>query len=284
MIKIITITISLFSCLFSQFIDVQITYEYNDRIIGNDKTYILEEFNSSIENYYKTTSFSNEYDYLDIPLKIHFIFERINFIGEHEFDQIAFQMLITNNADQYFYAKNVSFPYSKGQYIYYNPTTFNPLTSFFDYYAYLFIATELDTYDLFLGGAYYQKCLDLYSLSKSSRDASSIWSSFKDDIEEIKDNEFLRIARYNFYFCIDMLNQDEINTDFMKEKMHDFLDNIILIRDKFGYDKNTLKFLNAFHIEIADLFKTFSMKEGLEFLSKFDNNNKQIYLDYLDND
>ena len=38
-----------------------------------------------------------------------------------------------------------------------------------------------------------------------------------------------------------MLNQDEINTDFMKEKMHDFLDNIILIRDKFGYDKNTLK-------------------------------------------
>ena len=81
-----------------------------------------------------------------------------------------------------------------------------------------------------------------------------------------------------------MLSQDEINTDFMKEKMQDFLDNIILIRDKFGYDKNTLKFLNAFHIEIADLFKTFSMEEGLKFLSKFDNNNKQIYLDYLDND
>jgi len=281
MLKYTIIIIILFNSLISQFSDIQISYEYNDRVIGDDKTYILEEFNSLIKNYLETSSFSNKHDYLDIPLKIHFIFEKINFIGEHEFDRISFQMLITNNADQYFYAKNVSFPYSKGQHIYFNPTTFNPLTSFFDYYAYLFIGTELDTYDLFLGGPYYQKCLDLYSISKNSREASSIWNIFKEDIEEIKDNEFLRKARYDFYYCVDMLNSDEINTDFMKEKMLDLLDNFILINDKFGYNKNTLKFLNAFHMEIADLFKSLSINEGLEFLIKFDDNNKQVYLDYL---
>ena len=113
MIKIITITISLFSCLFSQFIDVQITYEYNDRIIGNDKTYILEEFNSSIENYYKTTSFSNEYDYLDIPLKIHFIFERINFIGEHEFDQLLSKCLSQTMLTSIFMQKMFHSPIQK---------------------------------------------------------------------------------------------------------------------------------------------------------------------------
>jgi len=281
MFKYTIITISLFHCLFSQFSDIHISYEYNDRMISDDKTYILEEFNSLIENYFKTSSFSNEYDYLDIPLKIHFIFGKINFTGEHEFDKISFQMFITNNADQYFYAKNISFPYSKGQYIYFNPTIFNPLTSFFDYYAYLFIATELDSYDLFLGSPYYQKCLDLHSLSKNSREASSIWNTFKEDIEEIKDNEFLRRVRYNFYYCIDMLNSDKINNEFIKEKMLDLLENIILIHDKFGYDKNTLKFLNTFHIEIADLFKSYSIIEGLEFLVKFDNNNKEVYLDYL---
>ena len=281
MFKNTIIIFLLIQCLFSQFSDVQISYEYNDRMIGDDKTYILEEFNSLIENYFKTSSFSSEYDYLDIPLKIHFIFEKINFIGEYDYDKISFQLLITNSADQYYYAKNISFQYSKGQYIYHNPTTFDPLSSFFDYYAYLFIAAELDSYDLFLGGPYYQKCLDLYSLSKSSRGASSIWSTFKEDIEEIKDNEFLRRARYDFYYCIDMLNSDEINVKFMNEKMLDFLENLTLIHDKFGYDKNTLKFINAFHLEIADLFKSLSIKEGLEFLVKFDNNNKQVYLDYL---
>ena len=78
-----------------------------------------------------------------------------------------------------------------------------------------------------------------------------------------------------------MLNSDEINIKFMNEKMLDFLENLTLIHDKFGYDKNTLKFINAFHLEIADLFKSLSIKEGLEFLIKFDNNNKQVYLDYL---
>ncbi len=34
-------------------------------------------------------------------------------------------------------------------------------------------------------------------------------------------------------------------------------------------------------MEIADLFKSLSINEGLEFLIKFDDNNKQVYLDYL---
>ena len=67
----------------------------------------------------------------------------------------------------------------------------------------------------------------------------------------------------------------------MKEKMLDFLENLISIHDKFGYDKNTLKFIDAFNIEIADLFKSFSINEGIEFLIKYDDDNKEVYLDYL---
>ena len=37
--------ILLFSNLFSQFGDVEVTYEYNSRLIKDNKTYILEEFN-----------------------------------------------------------------------------------------------------------------------------------------------------------------------------------------------------------------------------------------------
>ena len=34
--------------LFSQFYDVKISYDYNDNIIKENKTYILEEFNDKI--------------------------------------------------------------------------------------------------------------------------------------------------------------------------------------------------------------------------------------------
>ena len=48
--------------------------------------------------------------------------------------------------DQYFYAKGVQFPYSLGQNMYYTPS-FDPLVSFLDYYAFMFIASELDTWE-----------------------------------------------------------------------------------------------------------------------------------------
>ena len=141
---------------------------------------------------------------IDLEKKISSESEKVNFIGQYEFDSISFQIFITNNAGQYYYMKNLSIPHSKGKNIYFNPTMFDPLGSLLDYYAFLFTGLELDSYDLYLGSTYYQKCLDLHSLSTTSKNASSSWSILKEDIEKIKDNDYLRKARYNFYFCIDI--------------------------------------------------------------------------------
>lgn len=281
MLKNTLITVFLFNLLFSQFKDIQISYEFNDRLIRDDKVYILEEFNSIIKNYLTTTQFSPEHNYLEIPLKIHLIYEKVNFIGQYEFDSISFQIFITNNAGQYYYMKNLSIPYSKGKNIYFNPTMFDPLGSLLDYYAFLFTGIELDSYDLYLGSTYYQKCLDLHSLSSTSKNASSAWSALKEDIEKIKDNDYLRKARYNFYFCIDMMNSDHINFKLLKDRMDDFLINLQSIKDRFGYEKNTLQFIDAFRIEIADMFKLLSINEGIEFLIKFDKDYESIYTNYL---
>ncbi len=282
MLKIISLLIINLNILFSQFSSVEISFEHNERMIPDNKVYILEEFNSLVKNYFQSSQFSSEYDFLDIPLKIHFIYQGISFISEYEFDKISCQMLISNKADQYFFSKNIIFPYTKGKTIYYSPTIFDPLSSFMNYYAYLFIGLELDTYDLFLGSSYYQKCLDLYTLK--TQDNLSSWNTFKDNIEEIENNQYLRKARYNFYYCIDMLNLESIDLTIMKEKALNLYDNLKLIYDEFGYDKNTLRFINSFHIEIADLFKLHNINKGIEFLINFDKSNKNTYLKYLNND
>ena len=43
---------------------------------------------------------------------------------------------------------------------YTNDSSFDTLSSLFDYYAFLFIAYELDSYELFLGETYYSKAKD----------------------------------------------------------------------------------------------------------------------------
>ena len=280
MVKNILILIISLNFAFNQFNSVEISFEHNERMIPDNKVYILEEFNSLVKNYYQSSNFSSEYDFLDIPLKIHFIYQKINFISEYEYDRISCQMLVSNNADQYYFSKNITFPYTKGKTIYYSPSVFNSLNSFLDYYAYLFIGLELDTYDLFLGSTYYQKCLDLH-LSKTDLN-SSAWNEFKNNIEEIENNQYLRKVRYNFYYCIDMLNSESIDIKVLKEKVLDLYNNLILILDEFGYDKNTLKFINAFHLEIADLFQSSSINEGVKFLMNFDKANKNTYKKYLE--
>jgi hypothetical protein len=273
--------ILLFSNLYSQFGEVDITYEYNQRLIKDNKIYILEEFNQLIKNYFEISTFSSEYNDLNIPIKVHIIYEKVHFNGENDFNKISCQLFLTNQTDQYYFSKNISFQYYNGKTIYHNPTFFDPLSSFFDYYAYLFIAGELDSYELFLGGPYYQKCLNICNIAIDSGH-SSLWSVFEDDIKDMKNNEELRIARYNFYYCLDMINSSEINIDSIKSNMIIFLENIKSIYDKFGYDKSTLKFINAFHIEIADLLHLLNMENELKFLIKFDNKNKTIYESYLE--
>ena len=282
MLKKISFIIIIANFIFAQFSSVEISYERNERMIPDEKVYILEEFNTLVKNYFQSSQFSPEYDYIDIPLKIHLIYQGINFISEYEFDKISCQMLVTNNADQYYFSKNIIFPYTKGKTIYYSPSIFDPLNSFMDYYAYLFIGLELDTYDLFLGSSYYQKCLDLFT--NKTQINQGAWNTFKNNIEEIKDNQYLRKARYDFYYCIDMMNSESINLNIMKDKISDLYNNLLLIYDEFGFDKNTLRFVDSFHIEIADLFKILDVKESIQFLINFDKSNEQTYLKYLNDD
>ena len=70
----------------------------------------------------------------------------------------------------------------------------------------------------------------------------------------------------------------------MKEKISDLYNNLLLIYDEFGFDKNTLRFIDTFHIEIADLFKILDIKESIQFLINFDKSNEETYLRYLNDD
>ena len=124
--------------------------------------------------------------------------------------------------------------------------------------------------------------MDLYASQTKSN--SSSWNLFKTNVEEIKNNQYLRKVRYDFYYCVDMLNSESVDLIIMKEKTLALYNNLILIYDEFGYDKNTLRFIDSFHIEIADLFKLFNIEEGIKFLINFDKSNKNTYIKYLNND
>jgi len=265
----------------AQFSDIKITYEYNESSISENKLYILEEFISKIEKYYRVTNFSHEFGILDIPIKLHFIFENINFRGENNYNSIVCHFLISNSYDLYYYTKSTQLPYYKGKEFYLNELNFDPLISILDYFAFLFIAYELDRQELFLGDTYYNRCLTIAS-NGSSSNYSSGWENRYEKIRKIKNNDYLRIARNIFNNCMQEFYKEEPNLVLTKEYAIDFLTNLKLIHNKIGYDKNTLKFINAFHKQMVELFDILKMQEGIVFLYNFDDENQLYYKEYLE--
>ncbi len=61
-----------------------------------------------------------------------------------------------------------AFQYEKNQSIYYDPTVFNALTSFLDFYALVIIGTDADSYEPFGGTPYFQEAMRIAVLGAST--------------------------------------------------------------------------------------------------------------------
>jgi hypothetical protein len=61
-----------------------------------------------------------------------------------------------------------SFKFQRGQALYANQTTFDPLTSFLDFYALIIIGMDMDTFENFGGTVYFKRALDIANLGATS--------------------------------------------------------------------------------------------------------------------
>ena len=151
------------SLIFPQFEEVNVIIDTR-KVRENDRL-IFESLGDDVSQYLTNNKFiDNAFD-LEMSLGIHFIIESYSSSDNKKI--VNAQMILTNQVDQHYYAKGVDFPYSKGQALTFSHM-FSPLTSILDYYANLFIATEVDTYDYLGGDTYFVKSDEITNSSRSS--------------------------------------------------------------------------------------------------------------------
>ena len=199
------------SLIFPQFEEVNVMID--TRQVRENARFIFESLGDDVSQYLTNNKFiDNAFD-LEMFLDIHFIIESYSSSDNKKI--VSAQMILTNQADQHFYAKGVDFPYSKGQSLTFS-TMFSPLTSVLDYYANLFIATELDTYDYLGGDTYFVKSDEITNSGRSS-DYSRGWENRKKKSTKLKDNRYLRAIRFHYFAVKDILNSEKIDRDYEKE-------------------------------------------------------------------
>ena len=269
--------ISIWSIGWGQFVEVNVDLDMR-RLSEGDR----QLFNSmavDMKHYYLNTQFSQDVSDLKMIIDVHLVLESVSQGGSQT--TINAQAIFTNNEDQYFYAKDIQFPYSKGQKIIFT-SSFDPLSSLLNYYAFMFIATELDTWSYLGGTAFFNRAVELSDMGKDS-DWPQGWDDRWKKTRKIKNNQELRSMRYNFFKALDAVSATKVDINLIKISMYTFYEDLQAIDKKWGSNKETLKFLDAYHVSIAELLAVLQIREGLELLIVYDHDNKKVYESYLKN-
>ena len=263
------------SLIFPQFEEVNVVID--TRQVRENDRFIFDSLDDDVSQYLTNNKFTDNAFELELYLDIHFVIESYSSSDNKKI--VNAQMILTNQADQHFYAKGVDFPYSKGQALSFS-TMFSPLTSVLDYYANLFIATELDTYDYLGGDTYFVKSDDISNSGRSS-DYSRGWENRKKKAKKLKENRHLRAIRYHYFAVQDILNSEEIVTKNIVAHLEECIDDLISILEIYGNDRNTTLFLKVYGKDLALLFKYYKLTHAIQILDEIDPDNHSIYSKFL---
>ncbi|OGU31846.1 MAG: hypothetical protein A2X67_04590 [Ignavibacteria bacterium GWA2_55_11] len=259
----------------------------------------LKDFEADVERYINSTRFTNE-DMLGekIVCNIDIFFKAQT--GENRYQVQAFigsQRPVYVNDERTEQATPVlrlldekwEFIYIPGQRMRQDDFVFDPLTDFLDFYAYLIIGLDLESYTLNAGAAYFQKAFSICQQGASTsfggewQQQLSAYSRYA-IAEELSNPKYavIKEAFTAYHFDgIDNLGGDQQQA---LNVMLNSIEKIYRVRRTLNPLSVLVKqFFNTKNREIADAFKTYHDPRVFEKLGEFDPEHLSVYREHQPN-
>jgi hypothetical protein len=274
-------------CIFAQEVDcsVQVNYE----AVGASNKEILRTFASDVKDYVNNYKWGS--DNLDEKIKC-----TLNiFIQSASGDNYTAQVFVGSSRRIYhsqkstavtrFFDESWEFTYVQNRPITHNIYSFNDLASFLDFYIYVVIGYDFDTYDKLSGTRFFQKAADIASLGRSSSQKG--WQrttanySRQQLIDEILNPKFepVRVAEWTYHFT--GLDSLAISPDIA-------FNNILAALGSIGKTKKDVdprnilirSFFDTKYLEIADIFQGYPDRAVYATLEVLDPTHQITYEEY----
>ena len=265
-----------FTMAFSQVLDVTVSIEYGR--LSNDEKKELEGFSDKVAQYFNNYDWVDDEYETDVSCNVRILIETVQ---KKTFEKMyKAQFLISSESGENFYDKMWEFPYEPSFPLEHTKGMFDPLTHFLDFYAYMILAGELDTYDHLQGTPLYDRALDIASQGIISQYPRG-WSQRNEELLMITHirTRPLREVKPDFFEALYLYEEG----DLQEAAKHA---DIVLkgIRKVFTAQPNN-KYLRVFfeahHKEIAMLFE--GKFDILEELTEIDSKHRETYRQYLPN-
>jgi len=178
------------------------------------------------------------------------------------------------------------FEYTPNRPLYHDEFQFDPIADFLDYYAYLIIGFDFETYTEFSGMPLFQKALNICNQASSSGfskgwgQQSGVFSrfGFVDELMDLKNQSF-RTAFFQYHFDgIDLLATEPVKG---LNAMLEAIQTIAQIREKQNPRSILVKtFFDTKYMEIAELFLRYPDRSVYSKLATADPSHTLTYQEY----
>lgn len=257
--------VSVFSFTYGQELDATVTVNFEKLPVMNQE--FLVNFQQLVSDYLNQTRFSgSEWEAPKIKCTFNIYFQS----ASDEMNYTA-QIFVGSQRDIYKRDKKSpmltildnswSFIYERNQPVIFNPMQFNSLASMLDYYAYVIIGMEMDSWEKLGGTPFFSRAFNIVNLAASSR-YSSGWErgggafNRRDLVEDILAEKYrpMREAIYDsYYYGLDVQFKDVTRG---KNKLADFIIVLDGLRGKIDARSVFVKsFFDAKYSEIIENLK-----------------------------
>jgi hypothetical protein len=278
--------------LFSQELDAKVTVNYQQLpSTHKDK---LQNFEQAISDYLNNTQFTNlELEGDKIKCSFNIFFKSAT--GDNEYQA---QAVITSQRPIYKSESNSlmlninddswNFEYQKNQSINFNQLEFDPITSFLDFYAYMIIGYDMDSYQEFGGSDFYQKAFEIavrggsssYSQGWETSSSSYNKRSFVADITNAQFEQFRKDFYDYHYNGIDIYKQKKRRA---QQNIAKLINNLYEKIENLNPRSSLLRvFFNAKSGEIVDYMRDYPDVDIFKKLKKIDPSHISKYNEVLD--
>lgn len=277
---LIILLFSASSLVYSQELNCKVLVNYESLPVANRE--LLVNFGNVVEDYLNKTRFSTdnwEGERIDCTFNI--------FITSAASDvSYSAQVVVISQRPVYNSSKNSSmiiindnawsFTYEKNQYIYPDLSTFDALRSFLDFYAFIIIGYDLDSYGKLGGSQLFTKAFDIVNLAATNRSAAG-WDKTSSSysrrglVEDLLNERYrpFREAFFEYHYNgIDVYSQNKKNTH---DKIVNLINTLESMRNKVDLNSVLIKtFFDAKSGEIIDYLKDYPDKNIFKVLKKID--------------
>lgn len=264
----------------AQELDATVVVNYEQLPVASKER--LENFKNQVQDYLNNTKFTRgnwEGDRIKCSFNIFFIsssdettyLAQLVVTSQRPIEGTERNSLMLNILDNAW-----NFKYEKNQAMYFNQTDFDPLVSLLDYYAYIIIGFDMDSYYKLGGSEYFSKALEITIRGANSQFAEG-WQSKSTLYNRRGLAENLINAKYQ-QFRMDYFDYHYNGLDLFESEPETAMKNIVKliknlekVRDQIDPRSVLLKvFFDAKAGEIAEYLKNYPDKSIFETLKKID--------------